>query len=307
MIKMILRHRQESDELRLYRYLNARMSLSVKDEQHCVFLEKGFEGEIVFDRMVDRLDAEFIILNDLLLETQGNFFQIDKLLIFGDNISMFEVKNYEGDYYIENDIWYSIIGTEIKNPLDQVKRSDSFLRRYLQNLRSTMKLNSYLVFVNPEFTLYQAPKNKTIILPTQLKRLMREIEKPHGKLNERHMELAKKILAGHVEDSPFRRVPSYQYEELEKGMLCGRCRSIETYLDGGRLVCHSCGSAEDVDSAILRSVEEFMFLFPERKVTTNAIHEWCRAVESKKTVRRVLGGALVKRGNKRHTYFVKSE
>lgn len=302
---MILRHRQESDELRLYRYLDARMTLDGNDKQQYLVLEKGFEGEIAFDRMLDGLDGEFLIINDLLLEFQGTYFQIDKLVILSEGISVYEVKNYEGDYYVEQGTWYSHSGSEIKNPLDQVKRSDSLLRRYLQKLRSSLKVTSHLTFVNPEFTLFQAPLRENIILPTQLKRLVRDFEQPHGKLNERHMELAKRILAGHVAVSPFRRTPEYRYEDLEKGLLCGSCRSIETYMNGGRLVCSSCDTTEEIDAAIMRSVAEFMFLFPEKQVTTNAIHEWCRVVESKKTIRRVLGRKMVLKGYGKYTYYIK--
>ena len=38
----------------------------------------------------------------------------------------------------------------------------------------------------------------------------------------------------------------------------------------------------------MRSVEQIQFLFPERKITINTVQEWCRVIESKKTIRRIL-------------------
>lgn len=56
------------------------------------------------------------IVNDLLLEHQHTMFQIDSLLFSRDLIYLFEVKNYEGNFYIEGDKWHSNDQEEIKNP-----------------------------------------------------------------------------------------------------------------------------------------------------------------------------------------------
>jgi hypothetical protein len=54
------------------------------------------------------------------------------------------------------------------------------------------------------------------------------------------------------------------------------------------LVCDKCGNQEEIDSAILRSAEELKLLFPNRKITTRTIQEWCVVISSKKIIRRVL-------------------
>lgn len=60
-----------------------------------------------------------------------------------------------------------------------------------------------------------------------------------------------------------------------------------------KMVCCGCGYIEDNDNAILRAIEEFSLLFPERKITTKAIHEWCKVIDSRKTIRRVLKNNLL--------------
>ncbi|WP_264736692.1 nuclease-related domain-containing protein [Cytobacillus firmus] len=40
-----------------------------------------------------------------MLDYSSTLFQIDSLLITVDCIYSFEVKNYEGDFYIEQDRW----------------------------------------------------------------------------------------------------------------------------------------------------------------------------------------------------------
>lgn len=303
---MVLKPRVVSDELKLFRSINARMNLGVKEKQQYINLEKGYEGEVEFDKMVAQLDSEYLILNDLLLECQGSLFQIDSLLISLDTLYLFEVKNSEGDYVVKGSIWSSITGAEIKNPLNQLERSESLLRRLLQQFHSSLTINPYVVFVNPEFYLYQAPVNKSIIFPTQLKRLMRNLDKNKANVNDKHMQLARKLLSEHRTLSPYTRLPHYSFEEMKKGILCGCCRSLETIYDGLRVVCVTCGAVEELDSAILRSAEEFMLLFPDKKLTTNALLEWCKVVESRKTIKRVLLKNYNRIGHGKYSYYIKS-
>lgn len=53
---------------------------------------------------------------------------------------------------------------------------------------------------------------------------------------------------------------------------------------------------EKADTAILRCVNEFRVLFPDRKITTNTIVDWCGGVGSGKTVRRILVRNYEKKG-----------
>ncbi|WP_238458072.1 nuclease-related domain-containing protein [Alkalihalobacterium alkalinitrilicum] len=128
----------------------------------------------------------------------NTFFQIDTLLITTEKIYLFEVKNYEGDFLIEDDKWYTLTKTEIKNPVLQVKRSEFLFQRLLQELGFNTfitSLETYLIFMNPHFQLYQAPLNMQIIFPTQLKRFLNNLNKKStNQLTEKHSQLAEKLL-----------------------------------------------------------------------------------------------------------------
>lgn len=300
----IIKPHMESDELRLFRSLNSRMSLEVKDQQQYWNLEKGNEGELMFDSFIEKVANSGLILNDLLLEVNGTLFQIDSLHIFQETIYLFEIKNYEGDFYIENSLWYTRSGTEIKDPLSQVTRCESLFRRYLQQLRLPFNIKAHLIFVNPEFTLYQVPLNETIIFPSQLQQLIKNLHSVPSKISEKQLQLAKKLLTDHQTMSPYTRLPIYNYEELEKGILCRSCLSVDTHLCSGKITCHACDYVEDVDSSIMRNAEEFKLLFPDNKITTNGIRDWCRVVESRKTIKRVLTKNFLRVGHGKHTYYV---
>ncbi|WP_066296808.1 nuclease-related domain-containing protein [Bacillus sp. FJAT-29937] len=302
---MILRTRKESVELLLHRYLNIRSSLSEKEQNYYLGLEKGYQGELMFDALSAPLSANWLIINDLMLEYNHSVFQIDTLLASAEKILILEIKNFEGDFFIKNDKWYTLSKTEITNPLDQLKRSESLLRRLLLNLNFNIPIETCLIFVNPEFYLYQAQIDLPIIYPTQLNRFIKQLSKNPARFKDNHLKLAKQLVSMHVEKSPYFRLPEYSYGELEKGITCVCCHSFNLEHKGNALVCKKCGHTEKVPSTLLRGVEEFSFLFPDRRITTNGMLEWFKIIESKVTMRRLLSQNFNQMGHGKYTYYVK--
>lgn len=281
------------------------MVLSEKDKSTLINLEKGYEGELIFDSWVGKLSNNWLVLNDLLFESNNTEFQIDSLLISPEALFQFEVKNYEGDFYIEGDKWYSQTEKEIKNPLNQLERSESLLRRLLQDIGVKTPIKSFVCFVNTEFHLYDAPRNPSLIFPTQLSRFMKNLDKRTSKLHQGNLKFAEKLCAANLKESRHKRVYEYQFEELKKGVRCRYCFSFMDDYNPEQLICNCCGVKEKAASGILRNVEEFIFLFPDNRITTNAIYEWCNGIKSKKTIRRVLMSNYAPVGFSKDCYFVK--
>ncbi|MFS0708961.1 hypothetical protein AB6N22_12800, partial [Kocuria palustris] len=67
-------------------------------------------------------------------------------------------------------------------------------------------------FVNPEFTLYQAPLDIPFIFPTQLHRFIQSFNKIPSKLNGQHKSLAGFLIKQHQDESPYHRLPTYDYD-----------------------------------------------------------------------------------------------
>lgn len=284
---MFLKPCTESAELRTMRCLHSRMELTTKDKDYYFYLEKGYDGEQKFAAWLkENLTGEWIALCDLLLEVNRTTFQIDTLLITQKIVYPFEVKNFEGDYYVEDGVWHTFSGDVIKNPLLQLERSDSLLRRLPQ--LSNISIKSHLVFVNPEFALFQAPLNTPIILPAQLNRFMKTLNQKTTKLQEKHFRLTKQLLSEQINKSPFSKIPIYHYEQLKKGITCRVCHSLSTFAESRNIICRQCGFREKMDSAVLRAIEQLMLLFPDKKITTSLIYDWCKIIDSKKTIRRIL-------------------
>lgn len=107
------------------------MQLSKKEENYYSYLEKGFVGQQRFDGWLETLTNDCFILCGIELEVNNSTIQLDALIIYADTIYLIEVKNYQGDYYIENDRWYTYSKIETKNLLLQLKRSETLFQRLL--------------------------------------------------------------------------------------------------------------------------------------------------------------------------------
>jgi DNA-directed RNA polymerase subunit RPC12/RpoP len=301
----IYKPRTKPNDLIKLQLLKKRMSLSSKDKQYYQSLMKGYEGEVAFDAYTESLSSEGIILNDLLFNVHNNILQIDSLIITPDKIHLLEIKNYEGDYYYKSDQIFTMSDTEIINPLHQLNRSKYLFSQLLQSLRIKAQVIASVVFVNPHFMLYQAPIEQPYIFPTQIKPYLKEISSKSNHLNETHWKLAEKLRTHHITESQFSRLPEYNFEKLKKGITCRRCNSFSLKIDERYCVCKECGFKELVSEAVVRNVEEYAILFPDKKITVDTIYEWCKIVPAKKRISRILAKNFRKVGEYRWTYYVK--
>ncbi|EDL65117.1 hypothetical protein BSG1_07304 [Bacillus sp. SG-1] len=201
-------------------------------------------------------------------------------------------------------MWINPLGKEIKDPLLQMKRAESLFRQQAQKLGFNPLVESYLIFVNPEFYLYNPPDNPSIIYPAQLNRFMKKLQNRSLKVSKLDIKLAEKLLALHINESPYSRLPEYKFEDLRKGILCFNCRRLYHNVEGRSLVCDYCGGKENNQIAILRTVREFQLLFPHEKLTTNKILTMCGGIYENRTVRKVLLDNFEKIRSRNHAFYV---
>ena len=305
-METLIKTRTLPKELRLLRLLAARMALPEKDHKRYVNLEKGYEGEILFDARAEVLAKDRLILNDLLLETNNTSFQMDSAFISQGTISLYEVKNYEGEYLYdpESDKFTSQYANNITNPLHQADRCDILLRQLLHSKGYNVPIVYKVIFINPEFTLYLPKPHKSIILPTQVNPYIRRLAATPAKLTPNDKKLANLLVSLHKEDDPYPRLPSYDFSQLKKGVGCCSCLSLDVIVNDRYCICLKCGRKEGLDEAVLRSVEEFRLLFPHIKITTNVVYEWCGGGIHKRKINRVLREKYTMAGYGRYSFYV---
>lgn len=303
MKKLIYKSRVEPTQLSILRALNARMELTKAEQRNLLNLKKGYEGEIQFDSWLQQLSCDCLVLNDLLLKSNNNLFQIDSLVIFNHAIYIFEIKNFSGEFYFQGDRLFQRGGHEINNPLLQVQRTESLLRQLLLKLEISIPVRAFTVFINPEFTLFQAPLDKAFLLFSQLNRYFKNLESEGSKLKELHQKLAEKLVNLQIHSNPYSQLPSYEYHQLQKGINCSACNSLSGTTRGFYYVCMDCQTKERFESAIIKNTLEFKLLFPNEKLTTSKIYDWCNFHISHKTIQRILERNFQKLEVRRWTYY----
>jgi hypothetical protein len=78
---------------------------------------------------------------------------------------------------------------------------------------------------------------------------------------------------------------------------------ISVFVEGENCICRNCGYKETLRNAVVRSAEEYRLLFPDQKITTNTLQEWCEVVESKRRISRILVKNFKKIGTNRWIYY----
>lgn len=73
--------------------------MKLTGDEHWYYLnqEKGFQGEVQFDKLTEKLKRSCHILNDLQLESSKSSFQLDSSLIFQETYSLFEFIGFNQD------------------------------------------------------------------------------------------------------------------------------------------------------------------------------------------------------------------
>ncbi|AXF55147.1 nuclease-related domain-containing protein [Salicibibacter kimchii] len=301
---MNLKDREEPIELKYFRFLKGRMFLSSDEKQQYANVQKGFEGEVKFDRWIEQnLSCDYLLVKGLLLEHRGELFQIDTLLIFSREIYLFNVKNHVGDYYSNEDKWHFMSGAEIKSPLLQLQRSDFLLQQLLRKLETNTTIKPSLVFIHPEFILYNAPPKLPVLFSGQLNRFKKTLNSKPSKIDRKHERLAERLVSLHLDHSPHTRWPDYDFQQLKKGVTCIKCATFMSDKER-KWKCTGCGHEEDNETAILRNAKEYHFLFPDKKMITNVMSEWCEINGSKKKIRRVLSKHFRHLSQGRGSYYV---
>jgi len=302
---LIIKPRIESPELLIFRILSSRTDLSEKAYQHYLSLEKGFIGEKKFDDWSNTFLEEWTFINDLLLEHRNSFFQLDSIGVTQNELYLFDVKNYEGDYVIKDDVWQTTTGLEIKNPLHQLQRCETLLRRFLQEHGFTMKIKPFLIFIHPHFTLYNAPLDPCIVLPTQIETFFKKLQSVIVNNGHKQKKLAEILISAHHPSYPNSLLPSYEYNELAKGSVCIKCQSLIEVrtAEQSKFVCPHCHYKESNQAVILRSFRELKLLFPDKKITSTVINDWCNGIIGIRTIQRILAKNFELKGHGRSAYY----
>lgn len=285
---MAYKNREKPLKLFILESLDNRMTLSKESRNELRKSRSGFEGEGEFDVSSERLTCDCLILNDLELEHGSTDFQVDALIITPQENKLYEIKNYKGEYEYADDFLYLIPSYDrFQNPLERVNRNIALLGSLLKSHNMSMPIKSYVAYVHPEFMLYKAPIVEKLLMRSTLPKHFQELNRTTGSLSSEHYRIADKLCELSALSAPFLKgIPEYTFESLKKGVTCLECGKFVRKIPyrGRSYVCR-CGRKESVSASLGRHVIEYKRLFPKRKVSVPAIHEWCGELYSERRIR----------------------
>lgn len=291
--------------LLIYKALLPRKIFSPQDKQRYDQLYKGFIGEKRFEMFFQEGNYPNILpLFGCLFEVGGREFQVDCILLTSDTIFLLEVKNYIGDYYIENgNVFHLQTDNEIFNPIDQLKRTEFSFQKMLDDLKINYNVRSYVLFVNDNFMLYGANVQSPIIFPSQINRFLQKTNANVNPITERTERIARILINKRKGKSTYERLPDYDYMQLNQGVFCHHCFTELKRETKFKIICVNCNNIYQSDEIILFAAAQFHLLFPNKNITTKSMVEWCGGLFSINSIRDVLAKNLHVNLNGRHTHY----
>ena len=119
-----------------------------------------------------------------------------------------------------------------------------------------------------------------------------------------HHNLAEQLIRRHNTTSKHEHLPDYDFDHLEKGIVCSLCSGFMFAVRMANLRCKNCGYTEQTETAVMRTVFEFHRLFPNRKITNSTIYDWCKVINSKYRIRKILMENMKLVRNGKYSYYI---
>src|SRR5699024_7388080 len=152
--------------------------------------------------------------------------------------------------------------------------------------------------------LYQAPLNIPVIFPTQLRRFIRKLQNIPCHLHKQHHDTEILLKSQHLQSSTYESTILYDYDQLKKGVTCGKCHGFMETSGRNYICCTECQNTDPLDIAVMRNIRDFHTLFPNRRITVQATAEWTGHLISKHNIRKILSIYCSPTGRGRNTHYI---
>lgn len=235
-------------KLKQLQILTRRTLLDESEEKEKEKLTRGWQGELGFDKLIDTAvrGKEIYHLKDyrfkidsgtetLKVASGMSEVQIDNVLIAGDRVYTFEVKNFGFDLIYDSKIWFFESGREYKDLSMQVNRQRTSLDFLIRNGGFNYDITSHLAFVNPSQTIYNMPNLENLLVPTNTPRRLAKICQPN---RYDHGNIADYLNSRRLLKSMYDLPANVEFDELRTGVFCYQCDSVAELVRVNRYKYH---------------------------------------------------------------------
>ncbi|OAO24507.1 nuclease-related domain-containing protein [Mammaliicoccus lentus] len=265
--------------------------------------KQGYIGEKEFSEILNEQKSE-TWLHDLQFKNY-NQVQLDFIVVTDEAIIQFEIKNYTGDYYYENGKLFRSTGYVAKDLIHQFEVSDETLKRIAKKYKIDRKVISYIVFINPTFTLYGDLRSRiNILLYSELHKL-KDMLGANFKYDE-NVWICKKLKSLH---QPFITSHLYfqkvEFSKIGVGIKCNSCNKMiepsEVFNVRKYVKCKKCGTITSRHSIIIQSLKE-LYLLKGEPFSINEAEKWTGVSNS--AIKRILYKNFKRIGNYKNSKYV---
>ncbi|OAT85667.1 hypothetical protein A6P54_18330 [Bacillus sp. MKU004] len=276
--------------------------------------QAGFNGEKSIDFYLQTLpNQHFLILHDVRILINNQFFQIDTLILTKKYILILEIKNLSGIIDFDGEFNQAV---QTKNgeqkafpdPLFQLNRQETMLRQWLDlNQLPPLPIHGLVVMSNVHAVIRSNHEQFTqkIIRPTSLSQKINELEDYYGQgieVQDKELKkITKRILKAH---SPLKKSILESYgiarDEVIRGVCCDQCHNYALKRRHGRWKCDYCNwTSKDAHK---NALNDYCLLFGE-KITSRELQHFLM-IDSPSLATRIFRELNVQReGNKKSTVY----
>ncbi|WP_423409717.1 nuclease-related domain-containing protein [Heyndrickxia sp. MSNUG] len=239
-------------------------------------MSAGIRGEKELDYQLGFLPNEkYLILNDLRLQQNGHFFQIDTLLLSPKASFIIDSKNISGtvlfDFNLEQCLRIFNDKEEgIRDPITQVRTHKRLLSQWLiDNKLGSIPLE-YLVVMTHATTVIKTHgnstnKNRRLLHSDQLYERLIEFEKRYTNENltlKEIKKIGKQLLKSHTPLLP-KILSAYSIDpfDIKPGVQCPSCLAIPMNRQHGKWFCNNCGCKSK--DAHISAITDYSLIFSQ--------------------------------------------
>lgn len=301
---MFITARKLPEELLHYYALRHRSILGVKQHDKLRRLERGVEGERVYDLILDEAGhGNLYIFRDLYLLIEGSVTQYDTLIVSESGIIVNEIKNFTGDYQVEDSMWTRGGGTPLPDdPASQLRRAVGKLMNLQRDAGFNFEVSGKLIFPDDSFRLFTNDDQvwNQVVLRADFRRYFNEFYNEYS--GEGASKLAD-IIERHIVLNPYFK-HRVEFDSVRHGLYCGGCGSFKLEKQHFHLLCMTCGSRESNETHLVRVISDFKYLFGNLEMTSRRLMEFTGEVMDYRTVLRALGKYCHSEGQKKSTKYL---
>lgn len=253
-------------------FKSCRNSLEIDENKRLASLRSGYEGELQFDSIVLDEAPEILHLKDFRFMVENQEYQIDNILISGDTLFLFEIKNFTFDLNFSSEIWTFMNGKEWINPIIQVDNQRNKFNKLLSPMNYQLPVHSNVVFINPDQTIYNLYEHPKIHIYSNIKKRLRSINK-ENRID--HSELLNYLTLNRVTQSKYYQSIDVDLDKVKKGIVCNECFEFLVTLHRKKYLCAKCNKSFTSKQAAIELIQEMKIMNKNLKRSSYWMAELC--------------------------------